>query len=253
MDSRECSGNSRPRSSIGAFMRIQSDFKDYYDCGQVFYEPEPVFKRYEKREKPCPNTKFAYHRSRSRLHDPFVIGFCGKFYPCFSLTINIESHGFGLEPPIYEFCYSLEALEKAILKIHGQEALRDYLKPAYGHKAFWYAGEVKNKIAPIFEAYEKLNQDTEFLYQYFGDPRYPILKIEFEDRGNEIVITRNPCLKFNTGFMKVFDIHTAFQELNMWLNNQAEPRKQIPEMTNEIKVASHGFDKFSFRKDKRNL
>jgi hypothetical protein len=38
----------------------------------------------------------------------------------------------------------------------------------------------------------------------------------------------------------------------MWLNNQAEPRKPIPEISDEIMVEIKGFDKrYSFRKDKR--
>jgi hypothetical protein len=50
-------------------------------------------------------------------------------------------------------------------------------------------------------------------------------------------------------FYRVFDPYQAYQEVAMWLSNQAVPIKPIPEMSDEIKAESKGFNKFSFRKD----
>ena len=46
------------------------------------------------------------------------------------------------------------------------------------------------------------------------------------------------------------DPYTAYQNLSMWVNNQAQPIKPIPPMKDEDMVSIKGFDKYSFRKDK---
>ena len=46
------------------------------------------------------------------------------------------------------------------------------------------------------------------------------------------------------------DPYQAFQEINMWMSNQAMPEKVIPEIDNKTMIEIKGFDKFSFRKDK---
>jgi hypothetical protein len=44
--------------------------------------------------------------------------------------------------------------------------------------------------------------------------------------------------------------YQAFQEIAMWLSNQAVPQKPMPVIDDEMKVATHGFDQHSFRKPK---
>lgn len=63
------------------------------------------------------------------------------------------------------------------------------------------------------------------------------------------VVTLNPMLK-DFGFASCVPPYQAYQELYRWLTNQARPMKPIPAISDEMKVATHGFNKFSFRKDK---
>jgi hypothetical protein len=61
-------------------------------------------------------------------------------------------------------------------------------------------------------------------------------------------ITYNGCLK-PFEFYRVFDPYLAFQEIAMWLGNQAVPIKPIPKIDDVTMAEIKGFDKFSFRKD----
>jgi hypothetical protein len=51
--------------------------------------------------------------------------------------------------------------------------------------------------------------------------------------------------------MKLFEPYQAYQEISMFVNNLAIPEKPIPKMSDEDMASIKGFDKFSFRKDKR--
>lgn len=49
-------------------------------------------------------------------------------------------------------------------------------------------------------------------------------------------------------FYRVFGPYQAFQELEMYLNNLARPMKPMPVIPDELKIQTHGFNKYSFRK-----
>jgi hypothetical protein len=66
---------------------------------------------------------------------------------------------------------------------------------------------------------------------------------------HELRVT-NDCLR-PLGFMRVLEPYAAFQELFMWLANQARPLKPIPKIDDRTMAEAKGFDKFSFRKPKR--
>ena len=52
-------------------------------------------------------------------------------------------------------------------------------------------------------------------------------------------------------FVRVFGPYAAFQEVEMFMANLASPEKVIPEISNEDRIESHGFDlKESFRRPK---
>lgn len=55
--------------------------------------------------------------------------------------------------------------------------------------------------------------------------------------------------KYN--FQSVVDPYTAYQELSMWIGSRARPEKPMIKVSNEILIKKHGFDKHSFRKEKK--
>ncbi len=54
-------------------------------------------------------------------------------------------------------------------------------------------------------------------------------------------------------FYKIYDTYSAAQEIEMYLNNLAIPEKPIPKISDKIMAEAKGFDKYSFRKDKKCL
>ena len=69
-------------------------------------------------------------------------------------------------------------------------------------------------------------------------------------RGDENIII-NPKLK-DYRFYKIVDSFTAFQELSMFIGGVMGGKvPKMVEISNEDKIAKHGFDKWSFRKEKK--
>ena len=60
----------------------------------------------------------------------------------------------------------------------------------------------------------------------------------------------NPILR-PLEFFRVFGAYAAYQEIEMYLSNQAIPQKKMPEISDEMKALAHGFDKYSFRAEKK--
>lgn len=54
------------------------------------------------------------------------------------------------------------------------------------------------------------------------------------------------------GFGSILSPEQAYQELYRWLCNKPVEAKKIPHINNDMRILTHGFDKFSFRKDKEN-
>jgi len=61
----------------------------------------------------------------------------------------------------------------------------------------------------------------------------------------------NPILK-PYEFYKVFDTFTAFQEIQMFVGGVLTNSENIIELSNDVRIKKHGFDKWSFRKEPKN-
>jgi len=62
----------------------------------------------------------------------------------------------------------------------------------------------------------------------------------------------NPVLK-SYEFYKVFDTFSAFQEIQMFIGGVlTNPEENMIELSNDVRIKKHGFDKFSFRKEPKN-
>ena len=92
-----------------------------------------------------------------------------------------------------------------------------------------------NKVLNLFEKYKT----PTFIIKYKNDS-VPDM---------QLII--NPCLK-DYEFYRVFDPYTCYQEISMYVGNNLveDPNKAWP-IGDKLKVQSHGFDKYSFRKDKQ--
>jgi hypothetical protein len=84
-----------------------------------------------------------------------------------------------------------------------------------------------------------------FRKKYFEAHNCPI----FVGYPSKKIIIYNGKLK-DLEFFRMFEPYLAFQELTMYMANTAEPRKEIPKISDEIMSEIKGFDKWSFRKPK---
>jgi hypothetical protein len=221
-------------------MRIISDFHDYYDCIQKYGQDDLIFERksqtFNEQELKLPYVPY----TPSNFND-YIIGFCGKLYPFLHYYRNGEwdSENYCYKNISYNF-YDFESADAFIQKQLSKKELKTYLdNKVWGN---WRARQ--KEIKEFFNSFNNIKCDD-----YFFNYGSPILF--FAKSGREWNVIANPQLK-DYGFQKVFDTYKCFQELSMFISNTAKPIKPIPTIPDEIMCEIKGFDKFSFRKEKKN-
>jgi hypothetical protein len=170
------------------------------------------------------------HVLKYQKYGGFIVGFCGKLYVGWKLHYEEKQLVYPFASILKTYItYDLDEVEKYI-KING-----------YRHNMSDSVNYIRtyNKTIDIFR---KLNAPI-FVY----DQDYDRLYMN-NDRKSAFVI--NPLLK-EYDFYKIFDSFRAFQEISMFLGGVlGKGEKEIVEVQDKYKIAQHGFDKYSFRKDK---
>lgn len=221
-------------------MRIISDFHDYYDCIQKYGQDDLIFERksqtFNEQELKLPYVPY----TPSNFND-YIIGFCGKLYP----FLHYDKSDYNRDAMRYEHIihnfYDFESADAFIQKQLKKKDLANYLS-----NTRWRAWQVKQKeIKEFFNSFNNIKCDD-----YFFNYGSPILF--FSKSGREWNVRANPTLK-KYGFQKVFDVYKCFQELSMFISNTAKPIKPIPTIPDEIMCEIKGFDRWSFRKEKKNV
>lgn len=203
-------------------MRIISSFHDYYDCvarcGE--HSPFPIYLRE-------PKVVESDYRYRSRVFGDsiygydFEIDFCGKIYR----AIKVRS----------TYYYSAQNLHNALSNILSKRQYQEYCE-----RHNWFTTSKRN-IENWF------NPTGDDIPKSYSDFNTPISCKRYE--GNKCITVRNCRLK-DYEFHKVKDTYSCYQELEQYLSALAAPQEIIPEISNADKIAAHGFNRFSFRKDK---
>jgi hypothetical protein len=106
-----------------------------------------------------------------------------------------------------------------------------------------------NKSSGIANFFEECRVKQNSYYNMFIDNKAAYFIAEFSD--GELHVTYNYDSLKKISFMQMFGPYQAYQEISMFVNNLAVPEKPIPKMSDEDMASIKGFDKFSFRKDKR--
>lgn len=248
---------------------MKSDFKDYYDVGMGlgFDKDDIVYERYaNKVEGPQRFPIWETGRywgtcEKSLWTSGYMIGFCGKLYPL--IKVNIDSPLLSGEWACKDdrqtvaCCFSVEDIDKYVQE-HFPKYYNDYETP-WNHRRGrtpWHAGQRRVAFVEFFKKCEEFARDEKSRYmRHFEENRTPIFVSRYSwnafERRYDSWIEYNAALR-PYGFMRVFDPFHAFQEINMWLNNQAVPMKPIPEIDNNTMIEAKGFDtKTSFRKEKQ--
>lgn len=209
-------------------MIIESKFHDYWDSlARKYHDKTIVFKRHGINliDKSLP---VDLPSTRTGEKTPYYLVFCGQLYP---LVYNVGKNGINLfntqktsdiNPCEDSASYNIEEFKKEI---------------KYNFK-FW-----DNDILDRLEKGLQFNW-TDFCIKY----KTPTILIS--PRGsNSGYLELNPRLSV-LQFYRVKDINSCFQEISQFISMcLTRPEKEPREITDKDKVKSHGFDRFSFRKD----
>ena len=259
-------------------MRIISSFRDYYDKGVAWgIDPKQVFVRETKElnlaynDPEMKNDLFKVVDAMPSFKTCGVIGFCGKCYPFWKVHFNPEYDKRGFSKTYY----SVESMEKDITGSSFQdnilnkadapskaivqgiiadikslrEELEFFLTGRTSHRTFmWHAIKDPNFARNFDKQLGKTLPDELFIRH--DVPIMMAYKKSTMARDNIAALILNPRLnEFN--FISQFDPVAAFQEIALYLgNNMARQNDPSANFSDALKINSHGFDKWSFRKHK---
>lgn len=223
-------------------MRINSNFKDYYDGLQSLDDDkETVLNRFPKIVTMPFKT---YEKIGISLYEnECIIGFAGTLYPFKEIIKDINSS----KP---------NDLKQRILCFDAEQYLATRLKSNWEKRdCAWirrYHQSAINTTKDFFDV-DNIYKYKRDLFDIFG----PIFILDNSSTDSSSIgrLQARPDLQISTninlskyGFAKVLPPHLAYNNLKIWVNNQARPEKPIPEMPNDIKIEQAGFDlKKSFR------
>ena len=231
-------------------MYIISKYKDYYDgvVGSVgmdktlVYERETIeiedkkkmlkeFRNFrnlnDRRKNHFLNIGYADTKSKKYENNNFfIVGFCGKLYL-----------GWAFEYKVKEWDDDGKIIEVTKTDIiYGYENAKEYLKTGY------WSSNLNDDVEYVMK-YDPINMFREInapIFVYDSDSRSP--------RKSDAMII-NPILK-EWEFYKVMDSFAAFQEISMFIGGVLGiGEKEIIEIEDKYRIAKHGFDKWSFRRE----
>lgn len=248
-------------------MRIASDFRDYYDVGMAEGQDQSlVYQRYPivEEHKHYPFSTMFGSYSRRYRHDwslyvrSYTIGFCGKFYKV--LELNTPENGGRNDKEgrsTRKWCYNVADVDSYVKK-YAPKRYDDYREKHWKKGNDWNSEQRQHSFDNFFNGLprskwqkdpteDELKRSQAWRDAWFQKHRSPIIVAEIVNE-YEGKLTYNGCLK-PFEFYRVFDPYLAFQEIAMWLGNQAVPIKPILKLDDVTMAEIKGFDKFSFRKD----
>ena len=177
---------------------------------------------------------FGIDREKTKKYlesDVFYVGFCGKIYVGWKLYYKVGK-GF-YEKIKCDIIYDIETAKKYLKDLRwSSENLNDLLKQI-------------NDYDPI-NIFREYNTPI-FIYDHYVN-RTSVERYWGGSGSNQRFIV-NPVLK-DYEFYKVFETYSAFQEIQMFISGVlGTNNKDIIEVEDKYKIAQHGFDKWSFRKE----
>lgn len=160
----------------------------------------------------------------------FLIGFCGKLYIGWRFFYKVRKDHMPFDETVADIVYDYDVA-------------KEYLKETY-----WKHNLVDD--VKYVETYDAIN-----IFRKFNTP---VFAFEFNENKIEYYngtfisnggLSINPVLK-NFEFYKIFDAFLAFQEIQMFLSGVlGSGENDIVEVEDKYKIAQHGYDDWSFRKE----
>ena len=160
----------------------------------------------------------------------FIIGFCGKLYVgCKLYSEGKKELPYGGKELITTITYDMENLKKLIEDYGWSGKFEDNLNYVLTYDPIEFFRESN---APIF-VYDNDYGRVDIPRNWSNKPKFFI----------------NPLLK-EYQFYKIFNAVQAFQEIQMFISGVlGNKEKDIIQVADKYKIAGHGFDKWSFRKE----
>jgi hypothetical protein len=215
-------------------MRIISDFHDYYDVGmQNGIDPQLPYRRF-RREEPfnLVTTRYARYNYLGDYYCFFYIGFAGKIWSCIDTS-------FGTDKPS-SLCFDQDLLDESFFIEIFEKRFGKRWRPNAKYSYFGVPS-VKGEVIKCFEY-----KNRPELLDVFEKFKTAIFVYRLE---SSTVIVNERLNQY--GFQKVLPPMQAYQELEMYVGAcLTRPVIEEPPIPDKIKVEIHGFDKYSFRKDK---
>lgn len=222
-------------------MRIISDFKDYYDCGQQYgFDPKLIYNRKIEHIDVEFNIS-GWFRHCSEL---VIIGFCGKLYPVILIKTRYQN--------IPETCYSIEDVDEFAHTYLSKKDLGEYYTDYFNRFSYNEFGCRK-----YYEYLFSKVKDFAPLHSLFIEHHTPIFSIIRSKKTSlthgKFVYTLSLNIKLKDFyFYRVFDSYSAYQELSMYYGGVLGGIKEVvPDVPDKLLVEAKGFDKYSFRKEKK--
>lgn len=220
-------------------MKIISDFKDYYDSvsGQYLDKEVKFIRKTSSLEispKDLPRLEFLH--SRTFTSDKValgIVGFCGSYFPFVSVEDEVSKNYF----------YNIED----VLAYHADNNLfaRGFFYTFSGYSC------TEKGITSFFKSRENYPKLDGFFRKY--NTPYFILEPLFRSAGTKYTLRILPILR-KFSFVKVKNPYSAHQEIYQYLTGGFLDTSTRPMVTisDKDKIHKHGYDKWSFRKQKNN-
>lgn len=155
----------------------------------------------------------------------FVL-FCNKVYPYieFKVTERTGKFSYVNEEVV---CYNMKSVEKLMEK---------YDDGSSG---------VSTMMTKAKELFSNSGKELKGLIELHFEYKCPVFLVVYNGFRDSVII--NPSLK-KAEFFKVFEAYSAYQELSMFIGGVlTTSAPKTVEISNEMKAAKHGFDKYSFK------
>ena len=238
-------------------MLIIAKRKDYYDgvAGSTGIDKTLVYERetleveniptlfrerkgyWSSRKTDTPFYKIDYHSIKKQYRGKefdeyafFIIGFCGKLYVGWKLYRELEPVHHTIST---EYTYDIEYMKEMLQENSWRGNFIDHVNYIIKYDALEL---FRNSKTPAFV------YDGDY-----GRTTYDKRRSIYNSHNPKFFV--NPLLK-DYEFYKVFDSFQAFQEISMFIGGVlGRGEEKIIEVEDKYKIAQHGFDKWSFRKE----
>lgn len=242
-------------------MKIISKFHDYYDAMMKFgVDPKCVYIR-----KAAPlargledtvletdviadfleNSKRLTGSlgKRLRVRNIYLVVFCGKIYPCFEMEASRRGDPAYCAWTFTWYDYTHPQLMQSVETECTKVEIRRFLNTK---RRKWS----RNNNTKAYEiAFECSGNTSDALVNLHHRMEVPVFTVLSHGIGHDGRIEVNPRLH-DVHFYRAVDSYTAYQELAMFVSGVLGGKSPTTiEVSDDIKIAKRGFDKWSFRKE----